>query len=143
MSAFVTAINCIDGRVQSPVSSFLKTRFGAQYVDMITCPGPVSVLSKSEESQLVRHLHDSVMISVLTHGSGFIAVAAHYDCAANDLSEAEQRTQIELSILRIRQWHLPAHVVGLWINSCWNVEEVVCDLTANKKDFEHALFCND
>ena len=140
MSAFVTAINCIDGRVQTPESSFLKNRFGAEYVDMITYPGPVGVLSKSEDSQLVRYLHDSVMISVSNHGSEFIAIAGHYNCAANDLSEAEQRAQIERSILRIRQWHIPAHVVGLWINSCWDVEEVECGITANKRDFKHALF---
>jgi len=37
---FCTAVNCMDGRVQLPVINYLKERFSANYVDMITEPGP-------------------------------------------------------------------------------------------------------
>jgi len=37
---FCTAINCMDGRVQIPVISFLEERFNARYVDVISEPGP-------------------------------------------------------------------------------------------------------
>lgn len=143
MTAFVTAINCIDGRVQSPVSKFLKARYRANYVDMITCPGPVGLLSKNEVNSLIQYLYDSVMISVSKHGSGFIAVVAHHDCAANNLSEAEQRAQIGTSIQRIRQWQMPAHVAGLWVNSSWVVEEVSNDINENEKELEYELFSYD
>jgi hypothetical protein len=143
MTAFVTAINCIDGRVQSPVSKFLKTRFRADYVDMITCPGPVGVLSKSEVNPLVQYLYDSVMISVSKHGSGFVAVAAHHDCAANNLSETEQRAQTVISVQRIQQWQLSVHVVGLWVNSNWDVEEVSYDIsTVTIKECRYELSYN-
>jgi len=137
MSAFVTAINCIDGRVQTPVAKFLKTRFMADYVDMITCPGPVGVLCKSEFNAQVRYLYDSVAISVSKHRSGFVAVVAHHDCVANNLSEQEQRAQIGVSIEYIRKWQIPAHLVGLWVNSSWVVEEVMCDITENSKEFKY------
>ena len=38
--SFYTTINCMDGRVQLPVISYLMERFGVQYVDAITGPGP-------------------------------------------------------------------------------------------------------
>ncbi len=141
MTAFVTAINCIDGRVQSPVSKFLKTRFEADYVDMITCPGPVNVLCKSEASSLVRYLYDSIMISVSTHRSECIAVVAHHDCAANTVSEAEQRAQIGVAIQRIRQWNIPAHIFGLWVNSCWVVEEMANDIPELEKENDYETAC--
>jgi hypothetical protein len=136
MTAFVTAINCIDGRVQSPVSKFLKTRFRVDFVDMITCPGPVGILSKSENIPLILHMYDCVALSVSKHRSGFIAVVAHHDCAANDFSETKQRAQIQSSIYRIQQWKLPAHVIGLWVNSSWFVEEVLCDLTCKLREVQ-------
>ncbi len=39
MGKFVTAINCMDGRVQIPVIEYLKNNYGINYVDMITAPG--------------------------------------------------------------------------------------------------------
>jgi hypothetical protein len=143
MTAFVTAINCIDGRVQTPVSKYLKNRFKADYVDMITCPCPVKVLSKSGTDSQVDFLYESVMISIVKHGSEFVAVVAHHDCSANNLSETEQRNQIEMSIQRMRLWQVPAKIVGLWVNSSWGVEEVLCDINEKRKELEHELFCND
>ena len=43
---FATAINCIDGRVQTPVAEFIKKSYHIDYVDMITIPGPDRVLSE-------------------------------------------------------------------------------------------------
>lgn len=37
---FVTAINCMDGRVQEPVIKWMKEKYNATYVDMITEAGP-------------------------------------------------------------------------------------------------------
>ena len=44
---FVTAINCIDGRVQKPITEFAVRKFKAAYVDLITEPGPDKVLSEN------------------------------------------------------------------------------------------------
>ena len=36
---FCTAVNCMDGRVQLPVTSYLQERFNVEHVDSITEPG--------------------------------------------------------------------------------------------------------
>lgn len=131
MSEFVTAINCIDGRVQIPISRFLKKRFNAAFVDMITCPGPVSVLSRGEDQILLRYLYESVNISISKHGSKWVAIAAHYDCAANNVSEKHQLIQIVNSILQIERWNMPVRTIGLWVNQNWDVEEVL--ITENER----------
>jgi len=38
--SFYTAINCMDGRVQLPVITYLQKRFGVEHVDSITAAGP-------------------------------------------------------------------------------------------------------
>jgi len=45
-SKFATAINCMDGRCQLPVIEWMKKRYGVEYVDMITEPGPDGVLAE-------------------------------------------------------------------------------------------------
>ena len=44
---FATAINCIDGRTQRPVSEWIRIQFAIDYVDTITHPGPEKALSIS------------------------------------------------------------------------------------------------
>ncbi len=43
---FGTVLNCIDGRVQIPVTNWLKENFDVDYVDLITEPGIDKVLSE-------------------------------------------------------------------------------------------------
>ncbi|MGB3082317.1 MAG: carbonic anhydrase, partial [Candidatus Omnitrophota bacterium] len=45
--SFATAINCIDGRAQKPVTEFAIRKFKVDYVDLITEPGPDKVLSEN------------------------------------------------------------------------------------------------
>ena len=44
---FATAINCIDGRVQVPVSNWLKRSYSVSYVDTITEPGVDRLFSET------------------------------------------------------------------------------------------------
>jgi hypothetical protein len=133
MAVFVTAINCIDGRVQVPISQYLKKRFDADYVDMITCPGPVRVLSLGEDQTLMQQLHDGVRISRCNHGSRLIAVVAHHDCAANNVSKEIQFDQMAESINRIEFWKLAVAAIGLWVNDNWDVEEIPIRKTGRKE----------
>jgi hypothetical protein len=50
--SFVTALNCIDGRVQEPVIRFLREKYKIDFVDMITEPGMDKILAKGEKSFL-------------------------------------------------------------------------------------------
>jgi hypothetical protein len=133
MGKFVTAINCIDGRVQVPVSEFLKNRYKADYVDMITCPGPVKVLAQNESPSLISYLHDSAMLSVSHHNSETIAIVAHFDCAANSLTKTEQILQIKYSICHMSKWNCSASIIGLWVDDHWQVEEITCYTNTNSK----------
>ena len=64
---FCTAINCMDGRVQHPVIQFLQERFNANYVDMITEPGPNLILSKQTEKDKINSIINRVEISLKKH----------------------------------------------------------------------------
>ena len=46
--SFCTAVNCIDGRVQEPVSSYLRNHFKVEFVDSITEAGPNLILSNQQ-----------------------------------------------------------------------------------------------
>ncbi|MCK4433251.1 MAG: hypothetical protein KAV48_04880, partial [Methanomicrobia archaeon] len=50
---FATAINCMDGRVQIPVIEWLKRKYSASYVDMITEPGPNKILAESKDDPVI------------------------------------------------------------------------------------------
>lgn len=120
---FATAINCIDGRAQQPVTDWLRSRYGTDYVDMVTVPGPDAALVRLDASGL-HALRDAVAISVNAHHSRVIAVAGHFDCAANPVTDTEHRDAIRQAAEVAASWGLPAEVLGLWVNSSWQVELV-------------------
>ena len=66
---FVTAINCMDGRVQLPVMECMKRRYGVEYVDCVTEPGPIKILDEKQEEATVASIRRRVDISVTKHGS--------------------------------------------------------------------------
>ncbi len=117
---FACAINCMDGRVQLPVIQFVRQLSGAEYVDMVTEPGPVRILSegKPEETEQIKK---RVAISVQKHQSRLVAVVAHYDCAGNSVDKSHQLTQINRAIEQIKNWGFPVEVIGLWVDENWQV----------------------
>ncbi|MCX7732408.1 MAG: hypothetical protein N2248_04520 [candidate division WOR-3 bacterium] len=121
-SQFVTAINCMDGRVQLPVIAWLKADTGADYVDNITEAGPVKILAEGRNRVLLGSIRRRVKISVERHGSSVVAIIAHHDCAGNPVDEKTQRRQLERAIRRVESWGLGVRVIGLWVNEQWQVE---------------------
>ena len=121
---FGTAINCMDGRVQLPVINWMKDKYGLDYVDMITEPGPDGTLPNGRPGQ-VESIKSRVMISVNAHGSQTILVAAHHDCAGNPVSKEEHIRMIGDFLKEIRSWGLPVKdIIGVWINGDWAVEVI-------------------
>ena len=121
---FCTAINCIDGRTQLPVIDHLKRRFSVKYVDMITEPGPVAVLSSDPDSSTSVSIFRRVDISMSAHNSTAIAIVAHHDCAGNPVDESEQRQQLETCLRILKKKYRDAEVIGLWVDQSWWVSEV-------------------
>jgi hypothetical protein len=118
---FATAVNCMDGRVQEPVAAWIKARFGVDYVDTITEPGPDRILSElnGPESRSIRR---RVEISVNKHGSRVVCLVAHHDCAGNPVSKEVHLAQLASGLREMESWGLPVRWVGLWVNQDWQVE---------------------
>lgn len=123
---FATAINCMDGRTQIPVTEWLKENYKVDYVDMITEPGPDGVLSKNIDNQIIESLRRKAEISAYKHNSKIIVIAGHHDCAGNPVDKDTHINQIKLSVQTIKSWGLPFEkVIGLWVNENWEIEKIV------------------
>lgn len=122
---FVTAINCMDGRVQIPVIEYMKTMYDVKYIDMITEPGPIMTLSKNRDRTVVESIKKRVDISVMAHNSKLIAIVGHYDCTGNPVDKGTQLNQIQSAIKIVESWNFKAKIIGLWIDKNWEVFKVV------------------
>lgn len=122
--SFCTVINCMDGRVQLPVITYLKVRFQVDYVDNITEPGPDGILARGDDHTLLASILRRVEISLEKHQSQGVAVVGHADCAGHPVSHDAHLRDIRSACkwLKTRFPHVP--VIGLWVNERWEVEEV-------------------
>ena len=116
---FATAINCIDGRAQMPVIKWFKTRFGINYVDMITEPGPERLLSDNEDRLTIESVRKRLNMSVSRHDSIFVAVVAHNDCAGNPVKSEIQAAQIAKAVNTVMSWGISVEVFGLLLDEKW------------------------
>jgi carbonic anhydrase-like protein len=123
-NTFVTAINCIDGRTQEPVTTFLKQKFDVDYVDMITEPGPDKILADNQNVGLIGSIKSRVAISVEKHGSKTIAIVGHYDCAGNPAEKEEHLRQIGEAVGNIKEWGWAGEVYGLWVDENFQVNQL-------------------
>ena len=120
---FGTAINCMDGRTQDPVSKWMKAKYGLDYVDTITEPGPDKIIAEGTQPNL-DSIKTRVLISVEKHGSKVVAIVSHDDCAGNPVSKEEHLAQVKKSAEVVRSWGLDAEVVTVWVNNKWELEEL-------------------
>ncbi|MBU0718256.1 MAG: hypothetical protein KJ749_08415 [Planctomycetes bacterium] len=118
---FITAVNCMDGRVQEPVVAWMKQRFEADYVDMITEPGPDRIMTAGppEERESIRRRVD---ISVNVHHSRVVAMVVHHDCAGFPVSRPQHLAALQECINTIESWVPEVRVLGLWVGEDWQVE---------------------
>ena len=121
---FVTAINCMDGRVQLPVIEWMKKMYQADYIDMITEPGPNKILAENKPDPVINSLKKKVEISVNKHKSTCVAIIGHFDCAGNPVEKETQVHQIHEAIQTVHSWGLKVTVIGLWIDEQWTVHKI-------------------
>jgi len=122
---FCTAINCMDGRVQLPVITFLQARFRAEHVDIVSEPGPNHLLANLPEHELVDSILNRVNISVDKHHSRGIAVIGHHDCAGNPACEEEQLLHTREAVAMLRKKYPDLEIIGLWVDENWDVSEIL------------------
>ncbi|MGH2502116.1 MAG: carbonic anhydrase [Ktedonobacterales bacterium] len=121
---FGTAINCIDGRAQEPVTAWVRVHGQVDYVDTVTVPGADNALTQMTPDRLAQ-MREMVEVSVNAHGSRIIAIAGHFGCAAFAADREQHEAAIRSAVDVARGWGLPAQVVGLWVNDQWQIEQIV------------------
>ena len=119
---FACCINCIDGRVQVPVISWIKDNYGVDYVDMITEPG-VDAYIQDENNEL-KELLDKIRISVSKHGSDKVFVVGHFDCAANPVDEQVHKEHILRSVQRLEKHLTHQQIIGLWVSEDFEIQMI-------------------
>lgn len=122
---FATAITCIDGRVQRPVSDWVKLHVNVDHVDLVTEPGPDRVLSSGPKNMIDEVLR-KVAFSVRHHFSPVVVLAGHDNCAANPVSREEHIEQIKDGVEVILSYRLKVRVIGLWVGE-WGSIQVLWD----------------
>ena len=112
---FATAINCIDGRAQGPVTDWLRLHFNVDYVDMITEPGADKCLVHGP-AEVIEAIERKVKLVLKVRGTKLLAVAAHHDCLANPVSKEEHSELIIQGIKVVASWGISERIVGLYVN---------------------------
>ena len=120
---FATSINCIDGRIQIPISNWIKQKYFVDYVDVISHPGSDKVIGE-KIIEGIAEIKSKVLVSINAHNSKLIVISGHHDCAGNPVSKEMHMTQIKKSINLIKSWDCPVTVIGIWVNDKWEIEEI-------------------
>ena len=118
---FATSVSCMDGRIQIPITNWIKENFSVDYVDTITEPGIDKLVADNMDLESIKI---KVGISINKHESELIVVSGHYDCAGNPVSNEEHITQIKKGIEVISSWNLGVKVVGVWVDDTWKINTV-------------------
>lgn len=123
---FVCAINCMDGRVQDAVKDYMKENYGADYVDMVTEPGPNKILADNTDKAIIENIRKRVEISVHHHGSKVVAIVGHFGCAGNPTEKEEQIKHLKKAEEVVKDFGFNIEIILLWVDGDWNtVERVV------------------
>jgi len=120
---FALAITCLDGRVQRPVVDYMRRRYGVDYVDLITEPGPERALTDPTRTGVQTAIHRNARFSVEGHDAELIAVAAHDDCLGNAADPETRLAQLHAAQQLVTGWDLGVDVIGLWVHMDGKVEE--------------------
>ena len=118
---FATSVSCMDGRIQIPLTNWIKENFSVDYVDTITEPGIDKLVADNTDLESIKI---KVGISINKHESELIVVSGHYDCAGNPVSNEEHITQIKKGMEVISSWNLGVKVVGVWVDDTWKINTV-------------------
>lgn len=121
---FSTVINCMDGRVQVPVISYLQKRFNVEFVDVITEAGPNLILAEGKDEKLVESILARVDISISVHSSNALAVTGHHGCAGNPASKEEQVLHLNESVEFLRGKYPNLEIIALWVDEIGEVKEI-------------------
>jgi len=115
----------MDGRVQDAVKKYMQDNYGADYVDMVTEPGPNKILADNLDAEVIKNIKKRVEISVHHHGSKAIAVVGHFGCAGNPTEKEEQIDHLKKAEEVVKAFGFDAEVILLWVDGDWTTVEKV------------------
>jgi len=118
---FATSVSCIDGRIQIPITNWIKENYSVDYVDTITEPGVDKNITKDF---VIESIKTKARISIHAHKSELIIFSGHYNCAANPVSDEEHIEMIKKGVEVISSWNLGVKVIGVYVDDSWNVNPV-------------------
>ena len=119
METRATCLNCMDGRVQLPVLTWIKANYPVDFVDVITEAGMDGVLAKQKDiSEVLR----SIKVSVNLNKSTRLFVVGHYDCRGNPVNDSLHREEIVAAVKRLKPLWPKQEIIGLWVNDQWEVQ---------------------
>ena len=119
LAARATCLNCIDGRVQLPVLNWIRKQYQVDFIDVITAAGMDGVLASGNNlDEILRNLD----ISINVNKSVSIFIVGHYDCQGNSVDEKIHRENINKGVERLKAYKPGFEIIGLWVNSHWQVE---------------------
>jgi carbonic anhydrase len=129
---FATVLTCIDGRIQRPVQDWARNHLAVDYLDVVTEPGPDSVVDTTSEPALAALLR-KVKVSQRAHGSATLLVAGHSDCAGNPATDDEHQRQLHRAADRLAR-NLPGtRIIAVHAaqcgHDCWQIR-VVAEIAA-------------
>jgi hypothetical protein len=110
------------------VADWIKLHGRVQYVDMITEPGIDRVLAEDKPNRIAAVVK-KLRTSITVHQVSIVAVAGHFECAANDANFEKHSEQIKISVDLISSWRFGIRIVGLYVNQ-WNSVDLICDTDA-------------
>lgn len=118
---FATSISCMDGRIQMPITQWIKENYSVDYVDTITEPGVDKIVSEKSELESLKF---KISISVNAHKSNLIVISGHYDCAGNPVSDDKHISQIKQGVDVVKSWNFGVKVIGVWVDKNWKINPV-------------------
>ncbi len=121
--SFAVLLTCIDGRVQQPLSEWVRARYGVAYADVVTEPGMDAVLSSGAD-HLRQAVLDKVCVSRLAHHCRSLVIAGHHDCAANPGDRTDHERQIRLAVAFLRDALPRLQVAGVYVDETWTPQAV-------------------
>jgi len=113
---FATVIKCMDGRTHIPVINYVVSKYGVDFVDLITEPGPNKILAEGVDLATIQSIRKRAEISIHKHRTKIVAVVGHHDCAGNSASDEDQKVHLLKAAQTIKTWDLSVEsVVALWV----------------------------
>ena len=119
---FATSVSCIDGRIQTPISNWIKDNNSVDYVDTITKTDLDNRIFEFPE--IAEEIRKKVTISIKAHKSELVVVSGHADCAGNPVSDEEHKQHIAKGVEVVKSWNLGVDVKGVWVDNDWKVNTI-------------------